>query len=95
MRVQVSESIRHAAGEPSHVTPPLRVRHGSGAVVTRARQTGVRSLVRVSAMVLAVVMLVTVTGVILLSEAACVGRGVVEGPGASQPRRDVEVAEVE
>ena len=96
MRVQVSESIRHAAGEPRHVTPPLRVRHGSGAVVTRARgQTRVRSLVRVSAMVLAVVMLVTVTRVILLSEAAGVGRGVVQGPGASQPRRDVEVTEVE
>ena len=46
-------------------------------------------------MVLAVVMLVTVTRVILLSEAAGVGRGVVQGPGASQPRRDVEVAEVE
>ena len=46
-------------------------------------------------MMLAVVMLVIVAVVVLLSEAARVGRGVVEGPGASQPRRYVEVAEVE
>ena len=46
-------------------------------------------------MMLAVVVLVIVAVVILLSEAAGVRRGVVEGPGASQPRRYVEVAEVE
>ena len=46
-------------------------------------------------MMLAVVVLMVVAVVILLSEAACVGWGVVLGPGASQPRRDVEVAEVE
>ena len=89
MRVQVTEGIRYAAGE-------LRVRHGGGAVVTRTRwwQTGVSSLVRISAMMLAVVVLMIVAVVILLPEAAGVGGGVVQGAGSSQPRRDVEVTEI-
>ena len=41
---------------------------------------------------MAVVMMMTV---IFAPEAAGVGRGVVERPGASQPRRQVEVTEVE
>ena len=78
----MTERICHAAGE-------LRV--WGGAVVTWCRgQTRVRSLVRVP--VLAMVMMMTV---ILAPEAAGVGRGVVERPGASQPRRQVEVTEVE
>ena len=78
----MTERICHAAGE-------LRV--WGGAVVTRSRgQTRVRSLVRVP--VLTMVMMMTV---ILAPEAAGVGRGVVERPGASQPRRQVEVTEVE
>ena len=80
----MTERIRHAAGE-------LRV--WGGAVVTWSRgQTRVRSLVRVPVLAMAVVMMMTV---ILAPEAAGVGRGVVERPGASQPRRQVEVAEVE
>ena len=51
-------------------------------------------MVRVSAMMLAVVVLMVVAAVILLPEAAGVGRGVVQGPGASQPRRDIEVTEI-
>ena len=78
----MTERICHAAGE-------LRV--WGGAVVTGSRgQTRVRSLVRVP--VLTMVMMMTV---ILAPEAAGVGRGVVERPGASQPRRQVEVTEVE
>ena len=78
----MTERICHAAGE-------LRV--WGGAVVTRSRgQTRVRSLVRVP--VLTMVMMMTV---ILAPETAGVGRGVVERPGASQPRRQVEVTEVE
>ena len=45
-------------------------------------------------MMLAVVVLMIVAVVILLSEAAGVGRGVVQGAGASQPRRDVKVTEI-
>ena len=78
----MTERICHAAGE-------LRV--WGGAVVTWCRgQTRVRSLVRVP--VLTMVMMMTV---ILAPEAAGVGRGVVERTGASQPRRQVEIAEVE
>ena len=80
----MTERICHAAGE-------LRV--WGGAVVTRSRgQTRVRSLVRVPVLAMAVVMMMTV---ILAPETAGVGRGVVERPGASQPRRQVEVTEVE
>ena len=45
-------------------------------------------------MMLAVVVLMIVTVVIFLTEAASVGWGVVQGPGASQPRRDVEVTKI-
>ena len=45
-------------------------------------------------MMLAVVVLVIVAVVIFLPEAASVGWGVVQGPGASQPRRDVEVTKI-
>ena len=45
-------------------------------------------------MMLAVVVLMIVAVVILLPEAAGVARGVVQRPGASQPRRDVKVTEI-
>ena len=84
-----------AEGEAGRPRAQLRVRDGRGAVGPRLRQRLVRSLVRLLA--------VAVAGVGVAVEAmleAAGGRGghtrrAVLGPGAAQPRRDVEVAEVE
>ena len=89
--------VRHvsAEGEAGRPRPQLRVRDGGGAVGPRLRQRLVRSLVRL----LAVAVAVTMVAVEAMLEAAG-GRGghtrrAVLGPSAAQPRRDVEVAEVE
>ena len=89
--------VRHvsAEGEAGRPRPQLRVRDRRGAVGPRLRQRLVRSLVRLLAVAVAVAMV----GVEAMLEAAG-GRGghtrrAVLGPSAAQPRRDVEVAEVE
>ena len=91
--------VRHvsAEGEAGRPRPQLRVRDGGGAVGPRLRQRLVRSLVRLLAV--AVVVAVAMVAVEAMFEAAG-GRGghtrrAVLGPSAAQPRRDVEVAEVE
>ena len=87
-----------AEGQAGRPRAQLRVRDGRGAVGPRLRQRLVRSLVRLLAVAVAGVG-VAVEAVEAMLEAAG-GRGgharrAVLGPGAAQPRRDVEVAEVE